>query len=152
MTRFPKLEPSPSALIKFHLTMMGIWASLAIPTVLFWKESILWVSFMSLYANFVGHFSAWDAAKAERNSEEKKMSEEKKQFSFSDMNEALEKIWEPHVREVGAAMAYSPILGGDKELAEWCRTAPYEEVREAVSEALKPKICECCGRAAGDPW
>jgi hypothetical protein len=50
----------------FHLTFMSVWALLAIPTVLLWKKSILWVAFMSLYANFIGHFSAWQAARAER--------------------------------------------------------------------------------------
>lgn len=51
--------------------MMFVWAILAIPTILIWKESILWVAFMSLYANFIGHFSAFDAARAEKASKEK---------------------------------------------------------------------------------
>jgi len=54
----------------FHLSMMGVWALLAIPTVLWWRESILWVAFMSLYANFIGHFSAFDAARAEKKADE----------------------------------------------------------------------------------
>jgi hypothetical protein len=49
---------------------MIIWALLAIPTVLIWRESILWVAFMSLYANFVGHFSGWDGARAEQSARE----------------------------------------------------------------------------------
>jgi hypothetical protein len=60
-----RIDPEPRALARFHLVMMVIWALLGIPTVLVWKESILWVAFMSLYANFVGHFSGWDAARAE---------------------------------------------------------------------------------------
>lgn len=59
------VDPSPRSLVHFHLIMMVVWGLLAIPTVLLWKESILWVAFMSLYANFVGHFSGWDAARAE---------------------------------------------------------------------------------------
>jgi hypothetical protein len=55
---------------RFHLVMMAVWALALIPTVLWWKESILWVAFMSLYANFVGHFSAFDAAKAEETAKE----------------------------------------------------------------------------------
>lgn len=47
--------------------MMVIWALALIPTVLWWKESILWVAAMSLYANWVGHFSAFDAARAEES-------------------------------------------------------------------------------------
>jgi hypothetical protein len=61
-------DPSPKTLIKFHFAMMWVWSLLAIPTILLWKDSILWVAFMSLYANFVGHFSGWDAARAEEAS------------------------------------------------------------------------------------
>lgn len=50
---------------RLHLVMMVLWALLVIPTLLLWRESILWVAFMSLYANFVGHFSAWQGTKAE---------------------------------------------------------------------------------------
>ena len=64
------IDPEPRTLAKFHLMMMFAWGLLAIPTVLLWKESILWVAFMSLYANFVGHFSGWDAARAEKKAEE----------------------------------------------------------------------------------
>lgn len=48
-----------------HLALAAIWALLGIPTVVWWKESILWVAFMSLWANVVGHLSAYDAARAE---------------------------------------------------------------------------------------
>lgn len=51
--------------------MMLVWAGLVVPTMLLWKESILWVAFMSLYANFVGHFASMDAARAEKASDEK---------------------------------------------------------------------------------
>jgi hypothetical protein len=43
-----------------------VWALLAIPTLLIWKDSILWVATMSLYANFVGHWSAYQAARSEK--------------------------------------------------------------------------------------
>lgn len=50
----------------FHLAMMLVWAALVIPTLLIWRDSILWIAFMSLYANFVGHFSAWQGSRAEK--------------------------------------------------------------------------------------
>lgn len=50
---------------RFHQWAAFQWAALAIPTVLWWKDSILWVALMSLYANVVGHWSAYQAAKAE---------------------------------------------------------------------------------------
>lgn len=54
----------------FHLVMMGVWALLLIPTLIWWKDSILWVAGMSLYANFVGHFSAYQAVRAEESNGE----------------------------------------------------------------------------------
>lgn len=58
-------DPSPQALVRYHASMMALWVLLVVPTLLVWKESILWVAFMSLYANFVGHFASYDAAKGE---------------------------------------------------------------------------------------
>lgn len=54
----------------FHRGMAGTWAILAIPTLLWWKDSILWVALMSLYANLVGHWSSAQAAEAEEKAEE----------------------------------------------------------------------------------
>lgn len=51
---------------RFHLIAAGIWAALIIPTLIWWRESIFWVAFMSLYANLVGHLSAYQGARAER--------------------------------------------------------------------------------------
>lgn len=50
---------------RFHFAMMWLWALALIPTLLWWKQSILWVAAMSLYANFVGHFGAWEASRAQ---------------------------------------------------------------------------------------
>lgn len=56
---------------KFHLLMIIIWIILIIPSILWWKDSILWVIFLSLYANIVGHLSAYSGARAERQAEKK---------------------------------------------------------------------------------
>lgn len=50
---------------RVHLILTAVWATLAIPTLLWWRESILWIAFMSLYANVAGHWSAYQAARAE---------------------------------------------------------------------------------------
>jgi hypothetical protein len=63
-------DPDPRSLIRFHFVMMIVWAALLPPTIIWWKESILWVAGMSLYANFVGHFSGWDAARAEKSQDD----------------------------------------------------------------------------------
>lgn len=48
-----------------HLVMTVLWALALVPTLLWWKDSILWVAAMSLYANVVGHWSAYQASRAE---------------------------------------------------------------------------------------
>jgi hypothetical protein len=52
-----------------HYALAGAWALLLIPTLLFWKNSVLWVAAMSLYANLVGHLSAAKASRAEQEAE-----------------------------------------------------------------------------------
>jgi hypothetical protein len=68
--KFKPPDPDAGTLAKIHFAGMLVWGALVVPTIVFWKESILWVAFMSLYANFVGHFSGWDAARAEKQSTE----------------------------------------------------------------------------------
>jgi hypothetical protein len=53
-----------------HYIMAAVWLTLVVPTVLLWKQSVLWVAFMSLYANFVGHLSAAKASRAEVEAED----------------------------------------------------------------------------------
>lgn len=58
---------SPHAWRTFHLIATTVWVILAIPTVIWWKDSILWVAIMSVWANVVGHWGAYQAARAEEN-------------------------------------------------------------------------------------
>lgn len=55
---------------RLHLVLTLVWACAVVPTLLYWRESILWVSFMSLYANVVGHWSAYQAARAEKSKDD----------------------------------------------------------------------------------
>jgi hypothetical protein len=50
---------------RFHLIMTAVWMAAIIPTVIWWHDSVLWVALMSAYALGIGHFSAWQAARAE---------------------------------------------------------------------------------------
>lgn len=50
---------------RIHLALAAMWALLAIPTIVWWKDSILWVALMSVYAVVVAHLAAYDAARAE---------------------------------------------------------------------------------------
>jgi hypothetical protein len=47
------------------MALMVLWAALVVPTLLFWTNSVPFLVFVSLYANFVGHFSSWQAARVE---------------------------------------------------------------------------------------
>jgi len=55
---------------RFHLMMMIVWLGLAVPGILWWKESILFVIILSLYANFAGEFAAYQASRAEEKQDE----------------------------------------------------------------------------------
>lgn len=50
---------------RLHLTLTLAWFVLIVPTILLWRDSVLWVALISCYANAVGHFSAWQATRAE---------------------------------------------------------------------------------------
>jgi hypothetical protein len=49
-----------------HFTLMIVWVILTIPTATWWANSVRWVGLISCYANSVGHMSAWQGARAER--------------------------------------------------------------------------------------
>lgn len=38
-----------------HTCLTVLWALLAVPTLLWWRESVLWVALMSLWANIASH-------------------------------------------------------------------------------------------------
>lgn len=54
------------SMMRLHAVMTVIWAALVIPTLLWWRDSILWVLVMSLWANMSTHWGAWQAARAEQ--------------------------------------------------------------------------------------
>lgn len=62
---FLKHLQDPSFMARLHLALMGVWVVLIVPTVLWWSESVLWVLIISIYANIVGHWSSYQASKAE---------------------------------------------------------------------------------------
>jgi hypothetical protein len=65
LTRLDDRFSSTRLHIRLNLWGVGIWLVLLVPTVLIWRDSVAYVVFMSWYANFVGHISAYIAAKAE---------------------------------------------------------------------------------------
>lgn len=62
------MKISPRALKRAHLSGFWVWLGLAYPTIVWWKESILWVALMSLYTVLIDHLTGWGAARAEGQS------------------------------------------------------------------------------------
>jgi hypothetical protein len=59
---------SPHALRRMHAWLTLLWFLLALPGILLWRESVPFLVGVSIYANFVGHLSSWQAARAEEAS------------------------------------------------------------------------------------
>ena len=60
------LKITATFMSKIHLVLALAWTILTIPTLLWWKNSILWVSLMSIYAIVISHLAAYSAAHAEK--------------------------------------------------------------------------------------
>jgi hypothetical protein len=71
MGNFVALFGRPAFLRGFHGWMTLCWGLLVPITVLTGlKGSIIWIALMSVWANFVGHFSSWQAARVEVKQDE----------------------------------------------------------------------------------
>lgn len=74
----------PEFTTDFHKWATIVWILLLIPSILFWKESILWIILMSVWANIAGHWSAYQASRAERKQDEQAPSNSDSGDSSSD--------------------------------------------------------------------
>lgn len=54
---------------RLHLVLTVIWGLLVVPTVFLWRESLLWIALISVYANVVGHWGAYQASRGEEATE-----------------------------------------------------------------------------------
>ena len=63
----PALRAKPATWRKLHAGLTIVWLLLVVPSVLWWRESIPWLVFMSVWANIAGHFAAWQGSRAEDN-------------------------------------------------------------------------------------
>lgn len=55
----------PRTWARVHLMLTVLWMVAIPPTLLLWRDSVLWVAVMSLWANIASHFAAWQASRAE---------------------------------------------------------------------------------------
>lgn len=64
------MKLTPVFIKRCHLVAAVMWVGLAIPSLIWWKDSVLWVMLISIYANIVGHLSGYSAARADQAAEE----------------------------------------------------------------------------------
>ncbi|EIX9475735.1 hypothetical protein ML049_000025 [Klebsiella pneumoniae] len=64
------MKLTPVIIKRCHLVAAVMWVGLAIPSLIWWKDSVLWVILISIYANIVGHLSGYSAARADQAAEE----------------------------------------------------------------------------------
>ena len=64
------MKLTPALIKRCHLVAAVMWVILAIPSLIWWKDSVLWVILISIYANIVGHLSGYSAARADQAAEE----------------------------------------------------------------------------------
>lgn len=60
-----KFLSNPKNAARFHLWATVFWFLSLAPTVLWWKNSILWVGIMSCWANVAAHWSSYQGSCAE---------------------------------------------------------------------------------------
>lgn len=65
---------NPRILFHIHLWLAVLWTVLVVPTLVYWRDSIAWVAFMSIYAIVVSHavgiIAAWVEIRAKRRNGE----------------------------------------------------------------------------------
>ncbi|HEN3988414.1 TPA: hypothetical protein U5H34_003271 [Klebsiella pneumoniae] len=71
------MKLTPVFIKRCHLVAAVMWVGLAIPSLIWWKDSVLWVILISIYANIVGHLSGYSAARADQAAEESEYSTSK---------------------------------------------------------------------------
>lgn len=74
------MKLTPVFIKRCHLVAAVMWVGLAIPSLIWWKDSVLWVILISIYANIVGHLSGYSAARADQAAEESEDSTSKKRL------------------------------------------------------------------------
>lgn len=47
---------------RVHLILAAVWLTMILPTLIWWKESVLWIGLMSCYALFAAHVASYQAA------------------------------------------------------------------------------------------
>lgn len=60
-----RFHPKPNPWRRVHFWLTIAWAVALVPSVVWWKNSIPWLVFMSVWANLAGHWASYQAARSE---------------------------------------------------------------------------------------
>lgn len=59
----------PPIIRRINAYATGFWCLMAIPCIVLWRSSVLFVAIISLWANVISHYTAWVAADADVRAE-----------------------------------------------------------------------------------
>jgi len=72
------MNRTPAQWLKqFHAAMTVFWLLMVYPTVVYWKSSIEFLVFISVYAIIISHAEAWQTSRLERQTEKKEANDER---------------------------------------------------------------------------
>lgn len=60
----------PSVMVRFHAAATIVFLVLIYPSMKWWANSVPYLVAISVWANFAGHLSAWQAARVEKKQDE----------------------------------------------------------------------------------
>ena len=122
-------ENTPSWLTRrnVHLGLGIIWILLLIPAFLFWKESILFVIVMSIYANVEASFAAREGASAEKEQIESRKRIEETLVKICDREEKEEESFNQILSTMQGLKEDIMALGRETQSA-------LTELREAIAQ------------------
>jgi hypothetical protein len=63
--KVPDWVDDPKAWRRIHATITWMWIVQIPPGLIWWRESVPYLVFMSLWANIAGHLAAWQGSRAE---------------------------------------------------------------------------------------
>lgn len=122
-------EHTPSWLTRrnVHLGLGIMWILLLIPAFLFWKESILFVIVMSIYANVEASFAAREGASAEKEQKESRKRIEETLVKICDREEKEEESFNQILSTMQGLKEDIMALGRETQSA-------LTELREAIAQ------------------
>lgn len=60
---------TPRFLKNLNAGLVIVWVCLLVPTIFWWHSSILWVGFISIWANVISHATMWNTGRVEVRTE-----------------------------------------------------------------------------------